>query len=179
MATIYGKAGDNAFQKSLTKQQDVLSAIVLVCFIVFLVLGVLWGLSFSKHWPTRWISFVGILLVPGLYFCLRKKINQILERQLPRYSGRSSARRLSHQSPSKIHRQTEFSLRKGSPRNRQRPDRSFPKRHLKATRPRHPALFTSTQSNENAMKTLIIRHCPRVHRGPFIAGRAKICIIPE
>ena len=82
MATIHGQAGENAFRKGLTKQQDVLAALVLFGFLASLVLGALWGLSFSKHWQLQWLSFAGILLVGGSFFVLRKKIDRNLEDRL-------------------------------------------------------------------------------------------------
>ena len=82
MATIHGKAGENAFLIGLEKQQNVLFAIVLVCCLLFLVAGTLWGLSFSRHWPTQWISVIGILLLSGLVVGLNKKIDRKLETRL-------------------------------------------------------------------------------------------------
>lgn len=82
MATIHGQAGENAFRKGLTKQQDVLAALVLFGFLVSLVIGALWGLSFSKHWQLQWLSVAGILLVGGSFFVLRKKIDRNLEDRL-------------------------------------------------------------------------------------------------
>lgn len=82
MAIIHGKAGENAFQQGLIRRQNVLAAIVLGGFLLSLGLGVLWGLSFSKHWPLQWFSTIGILLLAGLFFGLRKKIDRNLENQL-------------------------------------------------------------------------------------------------
>ena len=42
----------------------------------------LWGVSFSKHGPLQWFSTIGILLLAGLIFGLRKKIDRNLENQL-------------------------------------------------------------------------------------------------
>ncbi len=82
MATIHGKAGENAFLKGLTKQQDMLAAIVAVGFVFALGMGALWGLSFSKNWPTQWISVAALLVLVGLFFFLRKKIDRNLEARL-------------------------------------------------------------------------------------------------
>ena len=82
MATIHGTAGENAFMKGLTKRQDMLSAIVAVGFVFALGVGALWGLSFSKNWPTRWISVAALLVLGGLFFFLRKKIDRNLEARL-------------------------------------------------------------------------------------------------
>lgn len=82
MATIHGKAGENAFLKGLEKQQRVLFAILLAGLFLELFIGVLFGLSFSRNWATQSVSIVAALILFGVFWVLRKKIDRNLEARL-------------------------------------------------------------------------------------------------
>lgn len=82
MAIIHGTAGKNAFDRGLRKQEDVLSAIFAVSLVIMIGFGLLYGLSFSRNWPTQWFSILGILTMGGVMFGLKRKLDRVLERKL-------------------------------------------------------------------------------------------------
>lgn len=82
MATIHGKAGENAFRKGLEKQQNTLFAILLVGLFLLLATGALFGLSFSRNWATQSVSIVAALILFGGFLVLHKKIDRNLEDRL-------------------------------------------------------------------------------------------------
>ena len=79
MATVYGKAGENAFGKGLEKQLNTMLYVIIGVSVLFAIVGFLCGLGFSGRSTLQVLSLGGLLLLVFLMFVMQRKIDKLIE----------------------------------------------------------------------------------------------------